>query len=174
MAGRAGSPNTMCSPGLSSRSFGRFSYFVTRIATGRVERGLPLALKHCGYQTMSLYPAQGAFMGARGFQTTTGIDKFFDAKALGTRSIEPDRFFFDAAARLMSQQTPRQPMFTFVYLAANHFPWTTRFRPDLSPGWRDPGNAPKVDEYLRRQDMSVQDYASFVARLKKIFPASRS
>src|SRR3954447_1120272 len=26
--------------GLSSRSFGRFSYFVTRIATGRVERGL--------------------------------------------------------------------------------------------------------------------------------------
>src|SRR4030081_743071 len=30
--------------GLSSRSFGRFSYFVTRIASGRVERGLPLAL----------------------------------------------------------------------------------------------------------------------------------
>src|SRR5882757_573721 len=29
--------------GLSSRSFGRFSYFVTRIASGRVERGLPLA-----------------------------------------------------------------------------------------------------------------------------------
>ena len=29
---------------LSSRSFGRFSYFVTRIASGRVERGLPL---HC-------------------------------------------------------------------------------------------------------------------------------
>ncbi len=30
--------------GLSSRSFGPFSYFVTRIASGRVERGLPLAL----------------------------------------------------------------------------------------------------------------------------------
>src|SRR5437868_11743206 len=35
--------------GLSSRSFGRFSYFVTRIASGRVERGLPLALRRCGY-----------------------------------------------------------------------------------------------------------------------------
>jgi hypothetical protein len=31
--------------GLSSRSFGRFSYFVTRIAAGRVERGLPLSLR---------------------------------------------------------------------------------------------------------------------------------
>src|SRR6476659_7652295 len=30
--------------GLSSRSFGRFSYFVTRIASGRVARRLPLAL----------------------------------------------------------------------------------------------------------------------------------
>ena len=59
--------------GLSSRSFGRFSYFVTRIASGRVERGLPLALRRCGYSTMSLYPAYGAFMSARGFHTTTGV-----------------------------------------------------------------------------------------------------
>ena len=29
--------------GLSSRSFGRFAYFVTRLASGRVERGLPLS-----------------------------------------------------------------------------------------------------------------------------------
>ena len=43
--------------GLSSRSFGRFSYFVTRMASGRVERGLPLALRRCGYETLSLYPA---------------------------------------------------------------------------------------------------------------------
>ena len=62
--------------GLSSRSFGRFSYFVTRIASGRVERGLPLALRRCGYNTLSLYPAYGAFMGARGFQTSTGIQRF--------------------------------------------------------------------------------------------------
>jgi hypothetical protein len=46
--------------GLSSRSFGRFAYFVTRIASGRVERGLPLALRRCGYDTMSLYPAYEA------------------------------------------------------------------------------------------------------------------
>src|SRR5690348_4330325 len=55
--------------GLSSRSFGRFAYFVTRIASGRVERGLPLALRRCGYDTLSLYPAFGGFMCARAFQT---------------------------------------------------------------------------------------------------------
>ena len=35
--------------GLSSRSFGRFAYFVTRIAAGRVERGLPKATSRGRY-----------------------------------------------------------------------------------------------------------------------------
>src|SRR2546423_5235139 len=157
--------------GLSSRSFGRFSYFVTRIASGRVERGLPLALRRCGYNTISLYPAYGAFMSARSFQTTTGIQHFYDAHDLGAKDVEPDSFFYDKALGLMSQQTPNTPVFMFVYLAANHFPWESRFRPDLMPFWRKPGNEPVVDEYLRRQAMSADDYAAFIAGLKKKFPA---
>src|SRR6478736_1484336 len=157
--------------GLSSRSFGRFSYFVTRIASGRVERGLPLALRRCGYNTISLYPAYGAFMGARGFQTSTGIQHFYDARALGAKGIEPDSFFYDKAVNLIAEQPVNTPLFTFVYLAANHFPWETKFRPDLLPSWRKPGNAPVVDEYLRRQTMSAGDYAGFIASLKKKFPA---
>jgi hypothetical protein len=157
--------------GLSSRSFGRFSYFVTRIASGRVERGLPLALRRCGYDTISLYPAFGAFMSARSFQVTTGIQHFYDAHDLGAKDVEPDSFFYDNALKLMSQGTPNTPLFMFVYLAANHFPWETRFRPDLMPFWRKPGNAPSVDEYLRRQAMSADDYGAFIAGLKKRFPA---
>ena len=157
--------------GLSSRSFGRFSYFVTRIATGRVERGLPLALRRCGYSTISLYPAFGAFMSARSFQTSTGIQRFLDARDLGAKDVEPDSFFYDKALRLMSEQPAAKPLFMFVYLAANHFPWETKFRPDLTPAWHSPGNEPVVDEYLRRQAMSADDYAGFVARLKKQFPA---
>ncbi|MFH1340908.1 MAG: sulfatase-like hydrolase/transferase [Pseudomonadota bacterium] len=157
--------------GLSSRSFGRFSYFVTRIAAGRVERGLPLALRRCGYSTTSLYPAHGAFMSARGFHTTTGIQNFLDARDLGARGVEPDRFFYDKAINLLSQNAPAKPQFIFVYLAANHFPWEKKFRPDLTPSWSRPGNEPKVDEYLRRQAMSAGDYAAFVAGLKKKFPA---
>jgi hypothetical protein len=157
--------------GLSSRSFGRFSYFVTRIASGRVERGLPLALRRCGYDTTSLYPAYGAFMSARSFQTTTGIQHFYDARDLGAKDVEPDSFFYDKALKLMSQAPPTTPQFMFVYLAANHFPWETRFRPDLTPFWRKPGNEPIVDEYLRRQAMSADDYGAFIAGLKKKFPA---
>ena len=89
--------------GLSSRSFGRFSYFVTRIASGRVERGLPMALRRCGYNTVSLYPAYGAFMGARGFHTTTGIEHFLDAKDLGAKGIEPDSFFYDKTVKLIAR-----------------------------------------------------------------------
>ncbi|OCK53654.1 sulfatase-like hydrolase/transferase [Bradyrhizobium sp. LMTR 3] len=157
--------------GLSSRSFGRFSYFVTRIASGRVERGLPLALRRCGYNTISLYPAYGAFMSARGFQTSTGIQHFYDARALGAKGIEPDSFFYDKAVNLIAEQPANTPLFTFVYLAANHFPWETKFRPDLLPSWRAPGNERVVDEYLRRQTLSAGDYAAFVASLKKKFPA---
>src|SRR6195952_1380916 len=159
--------------GLSSRSFGRFSYFVTRIASGRVERGLPLALRRCGYSTISLYPAYGAFMSARSFQLTTGIQRFLDARDLGAKDVEPDSFFYDKALKLMSQEPPATPLFTFIYLAANHFPWETKFRADLTPAWRNPGYEPVVDEYLRRQAMSVDDYGSFVARLKKQFPAEQ-
>src|SRR3978361_1748620 len=128
--------------GLSSRSFGRFSYFVTRIASGRVERGLPLALRRCGYSTLSLYPAYGAFMSARRFQPPTGIQRFLDARDLGAKDVEPDSFFYDKALNLISQQPPTTPLFTFIYLAANHFPWETRFRPDLMPSWQKPGNEP--------------------------------
>jgi hypothetical protein len=156
--------------GLSSRSFGRFAYFVTRIASGRVERGLPLALRRCGYDTMSLYPAYGGFMAARSFQMTTGVERFFDSKDLGAKDVEPDSFFYDRALRLMGERTPNKPLFTFIYLGANHFPWETRFRPDLVPNWRAPGNVASIDEYLRRQAMSAEQYKAFIAGLKKTFP----
>src|ERR1700748_2953709 len=152
--------------GLSSRSFGRFAYFITRIAAGRVERGLPLSLRRCGYETLSLYPALGAFMSARSFQTTTGIEHFYDAHDLGAKDVEPDGFFYDSALKLMSERPASQkPLFMFVYLGANHFPWETKFRPALMCGWRAPGNAPSVDEYLRRQAMSANDYGAFIAGL---------
>jgi hypothetical protein len=156
--------------GLSARTFGRFAYFVTRIAAGRVNRGLPAALRHCGYRTFSLYPALGAFMSARSFQTTTGVQHFYDRHDLGAHEIEPDSFFFDAATRMLEQDHARSPMFFFIYLAANHFPWDFRYRPDLMPQWKDLGNVPPVDEYLRRQALSAQNYADFLARLKREFP----
>jgi len=159
--------------GLSARSFGRFAYYVTQIAAGRVERGLPTALRRCGYRTFSIYPALGAFMSAKNFQTTIGVQEFLDQGALGTNRIEPDRFYYDAALRMIARERDKGPMFLFVYLAQNHYPWNYRWRPDLTPEWTDLGNAPEVDEYLRRQSMSFGDYAGLLDRLARDFPSER-
>jgi phosphoglycerol transferase MdoB-like AlkP superfamily enzyme len=157
--------------GLSARSFGRFAYYVTQIAAGRVERGLPTALRRCGYRTFSIYPAHGAFMSAKSFQTTTGVQKFVDQDALGTDRIEPDKFYYDVALRMIERERGKGPMFLFVYLAQNHYPWNYRWRPDLLPEWKGPGNIrSEVDEYLRRQTMTFRDYAELRERLKREFP----
>src|SRR5205085_74125 len=144
-----------------------------RVAAGRIERGLPHALRQCGYRTFSLYPSLGAFLGARSFQTTAGIDRFLDASDMGARTIEPDNFYFDVAARLIAQARHDRPLFLLVYTAANHFPWTYRFRPELTPEWQPAGNGYQIDEYLRRQAMSAQDYGQFVERLRREFPDER-
>jgi Sulfatase len=159
--------------GLSVRSYGRFAEFVTRVAAGRVERGLPQALTRCGYRTYSLYPWMGAFLGARTFQKSLGIEHFLDTKDLGTMEVQPDSFYFDAAARVIARDHASAPLFLFVYTMANHVPWSYRFRPDRVRAWRDPGNGFDIDEYLRRQEISAEDYAQFLARLAHDFPGER-
>ena len=156
--------------GLSARSFGKFAYFVTKIAAGRVERGLPRAFRRCGYRTFSLYPAHGAFMAAKSFQASAGVQNFFDMNAMRARQIEPDHFYYDNTLKLIERERATAPMFVFIYLSANHFPWDYRWRPELTPGWKDLGNRPVVDEYLRRQLMGMQDYREFVDRLRQKFP----
>jgi hypothetical protein len=131
---------------------------------------LPHALRKCGYSTYSLYSWFGAFAGARGFQTSTGIEHFLDAKQLRTGPADTDIFFYDHAARVIAQDQSHGPVFVFVYLAANHFPWDYHYRPDLLPGWVNAGNPFEIDEYLRRQEMSLHDYAQFKARLVREFP----
>jgi hypothetical protein len=156
--------------GLSARSFGGFSFFVTRIAAHHVYRGLPAALEHCGYRTFSLYPALGAFMSARSYQVATGVEHFYDRSDLNADAVEPDSFFFDKATKIIEREHGSSPMFVYIYLDANHFPWDHRFRRDLLPQWKDPGNGPLVDEYLRRQELSAQNYQAFLAQLKRQFP----
>jgi phosphoglycerol transferase MdoB-like AlkP superfamily enzyme len=158
--------------GLSARSFGKMQYYVTRIAAGHISRGLPQSLKRCGYSTFSLYPSYGNFLSARKFQHSAGVGGFIDAADMkAADEQQPDTFYFDQALRLIARERPKgAPLFTFVYLAANHFPWTTTFRPDLTPDWRGPGNTAEVDEYIRRQAMTKEAYENFVAELKTKYP----
>ncbi|MFZ0123832.1 MAG: sulfatase-like hydrolase/transferase [Xanthobacteraceae bacterium] len=156
--------------GLSVRSYGRFATSVTRIAAGRVGRGLPLSLRRCGYKTFSLYPFYGAFLSSRAFQTTAGIERYLDMDDLGTRNFEADGFYFDQAAKIIARERGNGPLFLYVYTVANHFPWDTRLRPELTPNWRDLGNAPSIDEYIRRQGMTARDYSALLDRLTQEFP----
>jgi len=156
--------------GLSARSYGRFATSVTRIAAGRVSRGLPHSLSRCGYKTYSLYPFYGAFLGSRAFQTSVGIEHYLDMLDLGTREFEADRYYFDRALEIIARERGNGPLFLYVYTVANHFPWDMRLRPELTPEWRDLGNAPDIEEYVRRQGMTAHDYGGLLARLAQEFP----
>jgi hypothetical protein len=156
--------------GLSTRSFGRMSFYVTRLAAGRIKRGLPQALRRCGYKTFTLYPAYGAFLSARRFQKSAGIDRMIDAHEMGAGDVEPDSFYYEKALRLFAKERGDNPLFMFVYTAANHFPWDTRYRPDLTPGWTPLNADAETDEYVRRQSISARDYSAFLADLKRKYP----
>src|SRR4029077_17135104 len=131
--------------GLSAQSYGRFKFFLTRIAADRVKRGLPQALRRCGYKTFTVYPTNGAFLGARRFQSTTGVDDFIDMQEMGADHVEPDHFYYNKAIELIARERSAAPLFVFVYTTANHFPWDTTYRPDLTPNWQGSGNEPEVE-----------------------------
>ena len=156
--------------GLSVRSMGRFATSATRIASGHIYRGMPRTLQWCGYQTYSLYPFYGSFLGSRAFQTTAGIAHYLDMRDLGTSDFEADSFYFDRAIDLIGRERGRGPLFLYVYTVANHFPWDRRLRPELTPAWHELGNAPDVEEYVRRQVMSAQEYRNLLERLAREFP----
>src|SRR5262249_9625892 len=139
MAVRAGTPNTTCWRDYRPGASAGFPISLLRSQPAPSTVGCPRRRHRCGYRTLSLYPASGAFMSARSFQATTGVQRFFDQHDLGARELEPDSFFFNAAARMIAEHHEHNPMFVFVYLAANHFPWNYRYQPDLMPQWKGHG-----------------------------------
>jgi hypothetical protein len=156
--------------GLSVRSYGRFAQGATRLAGGRVGRGLAHALRRCGYRTFSFYPYLGAFLGARSFQTTAGVEFFRDARDLRSRQRERDMFYFENAIRTITWERGSGPLFLYVYTSQNHLPYNFRYLPSALPNWKSTGNRFEVDEYLRRQALSMIDYSQFLARLRDEFP----
>jgi hypothetical protein len=86
--------------------------------------------------------------------------------------MQPDKFYFDQALKVFAREQPQaSPVFMFVYLTANHFPWWNVYRSDLTPaGWTPPGNTAEVDEYIRRQTITANDYREFTERLKRDYP----
>ena len=61
---------------------------MTRIAAGRVERGLAHTLRRCGYRTYSVYPWLGAFLSAK---SLSGVEPRFDQRANVAGDATPER-----------------------------------------------------------------------------------
>ena len=89
------------------------------------------ALQRCGYKTVSLYPTYGDFLGARTFQKAAGVEQFIDMAEMGVNEdMQPDSFYFDQALKVFARELPpRAPVFMYLYLTANHFPWWTSTGP---------------------------------------------
>jgi len=120
--------------GLSSRSFGRFAYFVTRIARAGFERRTAARCAAAAYSTLSLLPPLRLIERAH-FRPTTGIQHFYDAHR--SRRQGPSSPTASSRQGLQLYRTARHtPRFTSSILAANHLPWETLFRPDLIRFWQ--------------------------------------
>ena len=121
--------------GLSARSFGRFAYFVTRIAAGRVERGLPRTLQRCGYRTFTLYPARGAFMSARSFQKTAGVQQFRDSKDMRAKGVETGtRFSTTKLRKVIAREGKRGAAVHFLLSCRQSFPLGFHLPPGADAG----------------------------------------
>ena len=148
--------------GLSVRSYGRFADFVTRIAAGRVERGLPWALRKLRLQDLQLLllsrgvPQRAQLPGNRRHREFPRLPSM-----LGANGVEPDSFFYDAARQAIARGARRQAAAVPVRLHAREplpVGLSLSPRPDAATGAIS-ATAPEVDEYLRRQTMSARDYA---------------
>ena len=90
---------------------------------------------------------------------------------MGTRGFEPDSFYFDQAAKIIARERGDRPAVPVSSIPSPIISrGISRFRPELTPDWRDLGNAPNIDEYIRRQGMTAHDYAALLERLKQEFP----
>ena len=163
--------------GLSARSFGalRLLRDPHRRRPGQArpaECAAPLRLSHLSRSIRALRRVHERAQ----FQASTGVQRFLDmtdlrharrrARPLLLRHGESDH-------RARARQWPA------VHLHLSRRPiifhGTFRYRPDLTPDWRDPGNAPDVDEYLRRQAHELRaTTANFSQRLSATSRASSS
>ena len=64
-----------------------------------------------------------------------GIERFIDLQDMRAEYVEPDRFYYDQALRVLQRRDANdKPKFIFVYTVANHFPWHERYRPERHAG----------------------------------------
>ncbi|MBM3608012.1 MAG: hypothetical protein FJX29_06095 [Alphaproteobacteria bacterium] len=161
--------------GLSTLSFGPFANIAPRMIADRVKLALPEWLAQCGYETRSIYPADGRFMSARRMHEGLKVARFEDSVQIAAKDPSfssemqlRDREYYRLAVERIAQ-APGQRSFTFLWLTGNHAPWDFVLSPQEKvaglPAIADRHSA----EYVRRQRLSQDDAQGLRAELARRF-----
>lgn len=156
--------------GLSMADFGWMKTYSTITLKGRLRHSLPATLQACGYRTVAISPQHYRFVSEGPMLRSLGIMEYLDLQALRAPSKhEPDSFYFGKALELYAQHRREQkgPLFVFIATMSAHSPYDYRFQPERIARGEPFGNAPDVDEYLRRAVFAQEDYRAFIAAIDK-------
>ncbi len=154
---------------LSTLDYGWLQDYSTVRLRGRVHHSLPSVLKQCGYKTVVVSPMPYGFSREGQFLTSLGIDDYIDKNAIGsTKFAERDQLYFNAAQQYVRKHRAEdgRPLFIMIMTMTPHSPFHTRMEPDLKVPGEPFGNAPDLDEYLRRLWIQQTDFAAFLRELK--------
>jgi phosphoglycerol transferase MdoB-like AlkP superfamily enzyme len=146
--------------------------YATLTLEGKVGHSLPQHLKKCGYKTVAISPLTYNFVNEGPFLTSIGIDEVLDYKAIGAKSKhEPDDVYYGAALDAIKRHRASgdgRPLFVFLMTMTAHAPYDYRYETSFKVDGEPFGNAPEVDEYLRRLTMARLSLRAFVSSLQAV------
>ena len=91
--------------GLSARSFGDLKFYVTRIAAGRVTRGLPAAAAALRLQDRLALSDLRRLPRRPHLPEGAGVEQFIDMAEMGVNEdMQPDSFYFDQALKVFARE----------------------------------------------------------------------
>lgn len=144
--------------------------YATLTLEGKVGHSLPRHLQRCGYKTVAITPLTYNFVNEGPFLTSIGIDEVLDYQAIGAKTKhEPDEVYYGAALNVIKRHRAsgdRRPLFVFLMTMTAHSPYDHRYEPSVRIEGEPFGNAPDVDEYLRRLAMARRSFRGFLSGLE--------
>ena len=144
--------------------------YATLLLQGRVRHSLTQHLKSCGYRTVAISPLTYNFVNEGPFLASIGVDEVLDYRAIGAATKhERDEVYYAAALDALRRHSRAgtEPVFIFVMTMAAHSPYDYRYEPTLTVEGEPFGNAPEVDEYLRRLALSRSAFERFLGDLAR-------
>ncbi|MFV0280459.1 MAG: LTA synthase family protein [Rhodoblastus sp.] len=144
--------------GIPSRLFGYAGYYTHVELAPYVKGSLATYLKARGYQTLGLYPVEGAFYGSRAAYKHYGFEQFFDGEELRIEKpwFAQDTEIMEKYLGKLAATDKSKPVFSFMLTMENHSPHPcTRYGSEKEMPYRfaGPTNARgtcELNEYIAR------------------------